>query len=289
MSSSELRQVNRLTAPEPEHERPVRPRSLHRYGQNLLVDANVLRAIVTMAGVRADDVVLEVGAADGRLTEQLLQRARLVHAFEIDRRFAGHLAQLAERHSNLRVHLDDALKTSLSELEPPANHLVANLAYNIAIPLLVETAGSVPSIERWAVMVQRELAERLFAAPRTKAYAAVSVLLQLACQPGQTRLVPRNAFSPAPKVDSVFVTFRRRADWSEREWAAVAPLVRLAFAQRRKMLLNSLSGAAHAGRALARDDVRRALTALQVPETARPEELTPQQFIALARHLGWIS
>ena len=162
--------------------RPPRPHALHRYGQNHLVDGNILRAIVEQAAVAPDDVVLEVGAADGQLTRPLLERARLVHAFEIDHRYASRLARLAAEHPNLRVHPGDALKQDLAALDPPPTALVANLAYNIAIPLIMTTIAELPQLSRWAVMVQKELGDRLFAVPSTKAYSAVSVLVQLACR-----------------------------------------------------------------------------------------------------------
>jgi 16S rRNA (adenine1518-N6/adenine1519-N6)-dimethyltransferase len=270
-----------------DHDRPPRPRALRRYGQNHLVDANILRVILALAAVRADDVVLEVGAADGLLTEHLAEQARAVHAFEIDGRYAAALEALAAKRPSIHLHLRDALKTRLDELDPMPTILVANLAYNIAIPLIVETVGHLPALDRWAVMAQKELEERLFAAPRVKAYSAVSVLVQLACERTGLRQVPRTAFSPVPRVDSVFVTFRRRREGLPDGYEDLEKLVRLGFGQRRKMLLNSLAGAAHGGVALARDDVRRALVALGVSESARPEELTPRQFVALARELGW--
>ena len=129
-----------------------------------------------------DDVVLEVGAAGGQLTRPLLERARLVHAFEIDRRWLPRLEELAAADPRLVLHAGDALKADLGALDPPPTALVANLAYNIAIPLIMTTIAELPSVRRWAVMVQRELGERLFAVPSTKAYAAVSVLTQLACR-----------------------------------------------------------------------------------------------------------
>jgi len=270
-----------------DHDRPPRPRALRRYGQNHLVDANILRVILAQAAVRPDDVVLEVGAAAGLLTERLVEQVRVVHAFEIDGRFAAVLEELAAKRPSLHLHLRDALKTRLDELEPAPTVLVANLAYNIAIPLIVETTGHLPGLDRWAVMVQRELEERLFAPPRVKAYSAVSVLVQLACERTALRAIPRTAFSPVPRVDSVFVTFRRRREGLPDGYADVERLVRIGFGQRRKMLVNSLAGAAHGGTALARDDVRRALAALGVSESARPEELAPGQFVALARELGW--
>jgi len=289
--------------------RPPRPHALHRYGQNHLVDGNILRAIVKQAAVGPDDVVLEVGAADGQLTRPLLERARLVHAFEIDHRYASRLSKLAAEHSNLIVHPGDALKQDLAALDPPPTALVANLAYNIAIPLIMITIAGLPQLSRWAVMVQKELGDRLFAAPSTKAYAAVSVLAQLACRREEIRAVPPAAFRPQPRVDSSFITFVRRApaaagtDAAAGEappltaaeappptaagYAAMDQLVRLAFGQRRKVLSNTLAGAARAGVTLSRDDVLRALVALGLSAAARPEELAPPQWVALARALGW--
>jgi len=266
-----------------------RPPALKRYGQNHLVDTGTLQAIVALAAVRPDDVVLEVGAADGALTRRLLDRAALVHAFEIDRRFTTALEGLAAEHESLRLHFGDALREPLDRLDPPPTALVANLAYNIAVPLIMTMLGDLPTVCRYAVMLQKELADRLFAAPRTKPYSAVSVLVQLACEAGPRRVVPRTVFVPPPRVDSAFVTFARREDWAADRWPALKVLVRTAFGQRRKLLLNSLSGATHGGRApLARDDVRRALLALDLSLEARPEELTPPQWAAFADEIGWM-
>jgi len=288
--------------------RPPRPHALHRYGQNHLVDGNILRAIVKQAAVGPDDVVLEVGAADGQLTRPLLERARLVHAFEIDHRYASRLAKVAVEHSNLIVHPGDALKQDLAALDPPPTALVANLAYNIAIPLIMTTIAGLPQLSRWAVMVQKELGDRLFATPSTKAYAAVSVLTQLACRREEVRAVPPAAFRPQPRVDSSFITFVRRVasetaaaaaaeappptateapPLTAAEYAAMDQLVRRAFGRRRKVLTNTLAGAARAGVTLSREDVLRALDELRLSPAARPEELAPPQWVALARALGW--
>jgi 16S rRNA (adenine1518-N6/adenine1519-N6)-dimethyltransferase len=288
--------------------RPPRPHALRRYGQNHLVDKNVLHAIVDQAQAGPDDVVLEVGAAGGLLTRPMLERARLVHAFEIDRRWLPRLEALAASDPRLVLHTGDALKADLTTLDPSPTAVIANLAYNIAIPLIMTTISGLPSVRRWAVMVQRELGERLFAVPSTKAYAAVSVLTQLACRLERARPVPASAFRPRPRVESSFITFVRReadgprpgeddaADGSgdvavdtapgAEEYAAVSHLVRLGFGQRRKMLVNSLSGAAHAGVTLSRGDVRMALRVLALGEAARPEELTPPQWRAFAAALG---
>ena len=280
--------------------RPPRPQALHRYGQNHLVDGNILRAIVKQAAVGPDDVVLEVGAADGQLTRPLLERARFVHVFEIDHRYASRLSKLAGEYPNLIVHPGDALKQDLAALDPAPTALVANLAYNIAIPLIMTTIAGLPRLSRWAVMVQKELGERLFAVPSTKAYSAVSVLVQLACRREEVRAVPPAAFRPQPRVDSSFITFVRRAAGADATaaageeppltaagYAAMDQLVRRAFGQRRKVLTNTLAGASRAGVTLSRDDVLRALEELGLNPAARPEELAPSQWVTLARALGW--
>ena len=219
----------------------------------------------------------------------MLEQARLVHAFEIDRRWLPRLEELAAADPKLVLHAGDALRADLPALDPPPTAVVANLAYNIAIPLIMTTISELPSVRRWSVMVQKELGERLFASPSTKAYSAVSVLTQLACRQEKSRPVPASAFRPRPRVESSFLTFVRRGDDeapAPAEYAEVAHLVRLAFGQRRKTLVNSLGGGAHRGVTLSRDDVRAGLRALGMGEAARPEELAPPQWLAFAAGLG---
>jgi hypothetical protein len=130
-----------------DHDRPPRPRALRRYGQNHLVDANILRVILALAAVRPDDVVLEVGAAGGLLTERLAAQARAVHAFEIEGRFAVALEELAAKRPSLHLHLRDALKTRLDELSPTPTILVANLALQHRHPARL-SRQSLPAVAR---------------------------------------------------------------------------------------------------------------------------------------------
>jgi len=274
----------------------ARPPAARRFGQNHLIDAGTLNAILALADVRPGDVVLEVGAADGVLTRPIADRAGAVHAFEVDTRFTPALQALATERPSVHVHMADALKADLGSLDPRPTAIVANLAYNIAIPLIVRSLDELPSVGHWAVMVQKELADRLFAKPRTKAYSAVSVLVQLCCELQAQRAVGRTVFSPQPRVDSAFVVFRRRCEApSTVAFRTVKRLVRPAFSQRRKMLVNSLAGAAPAsGPAdgetgkLTSALVAAALTAMGVAATVRAEELAPPQFVQLARELGWL-
>jgi len=234
--------------------------------------------------------VLEVGAADGLLTRPLAERAAGVHAFEIDRRFGPALEELAAAYPNVRLRLADALRADLAALDPPPTALVANLAYNIAIPLIVRSLGELPTLRRWAVMVQKELGERLFATPRSKPYSGVSVLVQLHCELVTVRPVSRSVFRPQPRVDSSFLVFERRtAPLHDAGVSGVEQLVRVAFGQRRKMLTTSLAGLGWHGGTLTREAVRAALRGLGLPEGARPEELAPHQFVELGRRLEEVS
>ena len=250
----------------------VRPK--RELGQHFLVDENILGVIDRLAELDAADVVLEIGPGLGILTRHLAARVALVHAVELDRSLAPHLPQ--EQH--VRVHWGDALALDLSALAPTPRKLVANLPYNIATPLVVESLDGLPALELWCVMVQREVADRFFAAPRTKAYGAVSVLVQLACERTGFHAVSREVFRPRPNVDSALVAFRRSAVLDRR----VKRVVEGAFAHRRKTLPNSLALAGVATRAQA----EHALRALGRGAQARAEELAPPEFVALTEALA---
>jgi 16S rRNA (adenine1518-N6/adenine1519-N6)-dimethyltransferase len=244
-------------------------------GQHFLVDENILGVIGRFSDLQSDDVVLEVGPGLGMLTRYLAARVRLVHAVEIDRALEEPLSATLAAYENVRLVFGDALGLDLDALEPPPRKLVANLPYNIATPLVVETLEHVPSLERWCVMVQREVADRFFAKPRTKAYGAVSVLVQLAARKAGFRAVPPAVFRPRPRVESALVAFTRLAG---PPFADVRPVVEAAFAHRRKMLANSVALAGLASRAR----VEEGLATIGRSAQVRAEELAPSEFVALA-------
>jgi 16S rRNA (adenine1518-N6/adenine1519-N6)-dimethyltransferase len=252
----------------------VRPRK--RLGQHFLVDQNILGVIERLAEPAVEDVVLEIGPGLGVLTRFLADRVALVHAVEIDRSLESHLPST----DNVRVHWGDALDLDLAALEPAPGKLVANLPYNVATPIVVESLDGLPTIERWCVMVQREVANRFFARPGTKAYGAVSVLMQLATERTGFHAVSREVFRPRPNVDSALVAFRRVE--LPYHYARVKTLVEGAFSHRRKTLPNSLSLSGLATRAHAEE----ALHALGHEPTARAEALEPREFVALAEAIG---
>ena len=250
----------------------VRPRK--ELGQHFLVDENILGVIGRLAELAADDVVLEIGPGLGVLTRYLAERVARVHAVEIDRTLEPQLRDLGDK---VELEFGDALKV---DLRTDATKLVSNLPYNVATPLIVESLDGLPGIGLWCVMVQREVADRLFAAPRTKAYGSVSVLVQLVCDRTGFHPVARTVFRPPPNVDSALVAFRRVR--TPDDYTRVKRVVGAAFAHRRKTLPNSveLAGLATRARAAA------ALEAIGRPATARAEELAPPEFVALTEALA---
>ncbi len=174
-------------------------------GQHFLVDENILGVAGRLADLDPSDVVLEVGPGLGVLTRYLADRVAYVHAVEIDRSLEPGLREL----SNTTLHWGDALALDPGVLVPTPDKLVANLPYNIATPFVVESIDRFPAISVWCVMVQREVGDRFFASPGTKAYGAVSVLMRLATERTGYHPVSREVFRPRPNVESALVAFRR--------------------------------------------------------------------------------
>jgi len=247
-------------------------------GQHFLVDDNILGVIGRLAALDPGDIVLEIGPGLGVLTRYLADHVSHVHAIELDRSLAPRLADLDAR-PNVDLHFGDALALDLAALEPAPRKLVANLPYNVATPIVVESLDGLPTVERWCVMVQREVADRFFASPSTKAYGAVSVLLQLVTERVGFHPVSRNVFRPRPNVDSALVAFARRE--LPPDYPRVKQVVEAAFAHRRKTLPNSLELAGLADR----DRAGAALETIGRDPGIRAEALPPQAFVALAHAL----
>jgi 16S rRNA (adenine1518-N6/adenine1519-N6)-dimethyltransferase len=245
-----------------------------RLGQNFLADKNLLEAIVRDAELAPQDVVLEVGAGEGPLTERLAAAAAHVHAVELDRGLEPSLAGVAAL-PNVELHWGDALRIDLAGLDPAPTAVVANLPYSIATPLILCTIEELPSVQRWTVMVQREIADRLRAAPGGRVYGSPSVLAQLACEVRLVRTVDPAVFKPRPRVESAILGLRRTGPGAD---AATRDLVRAAFAHRRKSLARSLEHARPGSLGPAREALRH----LGLPDDARAEQLAPADFAALA-------
>jgi 16S rRNA (adenine1518-N6/adenine1519-N6)-dimethyltransferase len=276
---------------------PVQPslRRIHSFGvhpdrelgQNFLIDSNILGVIDRAAELASADVVLEIGGGVGVLSEYLAERVGHVHVVEVDERLRDALGDATDAHANVAVHWGDAMRIDLRALHPQPTKVVANLPYGIAAGALLRTIEELASVSSWVAMVQREVGERLAAAPGSGAYGTPSVIAQLACEVAVLRTIPRTVFHPVPNVDSVLVGMQRREGEldSRAPSAALRALVRGAFAHRRKTIAGSLalSGGAP-GRS--REEIRRALAGLGHPGDLRAERLEPQDFRALARALG---
>jgi 16S rRNA (adenine1518-N6/adenine1519-N6)-dimethyltransferase len=251
-------------------------------GQNFLVDRNILDLIERLASLEVGDVVLEVGGGPGVLSERLAARVAHLHVVEVDQKLRPRLEEVLAAFENISLHMADALALDFSGLVPAPTKMVANLPYGVAATVLLKSIDELPDLRQWVVMVQREVGERFAAAPGSSAYGIPSVLAQLACEVKVLRPISRQVFRPIPNVDSVLLGLRRRRPAAPPELAA---LVHGAFAHRRKALAGSLALAGIGGPD-ARARARLALSELGLPEDARAERLSPEQFGELAQRLS---
>jgi 16S rRNA (adenine1518-N6/adenine1519-N6)-dimethyltransferase len=258
----------------------VRPN--RELGQNFLVDDNILRLIGDAAELGPGDVALEVGGGLGVLSEHLAPRVAHLHVVEIDRRLEAPLRDALDPHPNATLHFADAVELDLAALDPAPTKVVANLPYGVAATVLLRTVAELSDAQLWVAMVQREVGERLAAAPGSKVYGATSVLAQLACDVRVLRRVPATVFHPRPNVESAIVVLRRHGPSPP---GRVVALVHAAFAHRRKALPGSLALDPGAPAAL-RDVARTALEQLGLPIDARAERLSPAEFGRLAELIG---
>ncbi len=250
-----------------------------RFGQNFLIDPQVIADIVNAVAPRRTDCVVEIGPGLGALTDPLLKRLDHLHVIEIDRDI---IVRLKQRHSpdKLTIHEGDALSFDFAALGQDSTtrlNIVGNLPYNISTPLLFHLAGFASYVFEMHFMLQKEVVERMVARPGTSAYGRLSVMLQYRFVMDWLLDVPPESFDPAPKVDSALVRLIPRApeDLSARDETRFAALVSAAFAQRRKMLRNNLKGVlAEAG-----------FEQLGIAPTARAEELSVDDYIRIANAL----
>ncbi len=253
-----------------------------KLGQNFVVDGNTVRKIVRSAGVVAGDEVLEVGPGLGSLTLGLLEAGARVTAVEIDGRLAAQLpVTVADLMPGapLTVLHDDALRVDAGSLGSPA-HLVANLPYNVSVPVILHLLSTVPSLRTALVMVQAEVGQRIAAPPGSKVYGSPSAKAAWYGRWSVAGTVSRQVFWPVPNVDSILVAFERTAEppGTEAERIATFALIDAAFGQRRKMLRQALSELFGSSAA-----ATERLEAAGLDPTARGEQLGVTDFLALAR------
>ena len=256
-----------------------------KFGQNFLIDTTVLDRIISSAEITKEDCVLEIGPGIGTMTQYLAERAGSVVTVEIDKALIPILEETLQDYDNVTVINDDILKVDINRLVEEKNggrpiKVVANLPYYITTPIIMGLFESRVPLKSITIMVQKEVAERLYAKPGTKDYGALSVWIQSYVRVEWGFVVGPGAFNPPPKVDSAVVTFiplpreRHPADPK-----ALSSILKLCFQLRRKQLQSIL-------RRAGRDDTAAALERLGIAPEARPETLTPEQFQQLAGIFG---
>jgi len=257
-----------------------------RFGQHFLVRPSALRAIAERAGLDADTTVVEIGAGTGNLTRELSRRAGKVYALEFDRDLAEGLREELEG-SNVEVIQADALHFDFASLKPErgAFKIVGNLPFNISVPLifrLIEHPGLCPEL---LLMVQKEVADRITAAPGGKSYGVLAVLCQMLADTELVLRVPPSAFRPAPKVHSALVRFRRldQTRHPVPDWEFFKQVVKAALGQRRKIIANALKGSPLLD--LPPEIIVRALSQAGIDPIRRAQTLTLSEFAQLGSQL----
>ena len=261
-----------------------------KYGQNFLIDGNILDNIIDAAGITKDDFVLEIGPGIGTMTQRLCEEAREVVAVEIDKTLIPILDDTLSSYKNWSVINQDILKVDIKKLAEEKNggkpiKVVANLPYYITTPIIMGLFESHVPLESITIMIQKEVADRMKAGPGTKDYGALSLAVQYYAEPYLAANVPPNCFMPRPAVGSAVIRLKRR------ETPAVAvkdekllfKLIRAAFMERRKTLLNAVKNSQELD--IPKERVEEVLTDLGIDTRIRGEALNLQQFALLADSL----
>ena len=257
--------------------RPEKEPPKKRFGQHFLIDPNTARIVAR--GVTDNDIVLEVGPGRGALTTVLAERAKLVHAVELDPDVLPALHVALKPHRNVLVSEGDALTLDYVSLDPRPNKFIANLPYNVASPLVLKLLEEADSLSELRFMVQLEVARRMAATRKTKDYGAYAILVQLLAEVRVEHRVSPNVFDPPPNVWSAVVAMKRR-EFPE-DYDRAKKLVLASFKSRRKRLVNNLPG-------MLREEALDALRALGYEPAVRAEELRPEDFVVVSRLLSGV-
>jgi len=261
----------------------------HSLGQNFIEDEVLLEQLADLSLVTKEDCVLEIGPGMGALTKPLAQRAKKIVSLEIDTSLLPFLRVALERHLNAQVIQGDVMKTDLSELtrecfgETESLRVAANLPYYITTDVLTKLLRELPKAKSIAVMIQKEVGDKLISSPGEEGYGPLAILCQYCCHVQRALDVPAACFTPPPKVDSSFMVLERREQplYPVSSLDKLLKVVKTAFAMRRKTILNNLVS----GMALQRDQAEQYLEAARISVNARAETITIEQFCALCNVL----
>ena len=253
----------------------------HDLGQHFLYDEGLLRSLVAATGVTKGDCVLEIGPGAGTLTKCLCEAAGKVIAIEVDHDVIPFLRVNTEGFDNLTIVEGDVRKLDLHEVCAPLGenfYVIANIPYNITTPIFEMLWDSGLPIRQISVMIQKEVGEKLMAAPSTEPYGILSVRCQLLCEPSLVQVVPAECFTPPPKVDSAFVRLdmRKEPPLPVKDEKLLMRMVKAGFGMRRKTLTNALKGVVDG------EKLRAALEAAGLPANVRGEALSVEQWITLS-------
>ncbi|MBD5444597.1 MAG: 16S rRNA (adenine(1518)-N(6)/adenine(1519)-N(6))-dimethyltransferase RsmA [Lachnospiraceae bacterium] len=265
-----------------------------KFGQNFLIDKNILEKIVDAAQIEDTDCVLEIGPGIGTMTQYLASRARSVIAVEIDKNLIPILQDTLSAYDNVKVLNKDILKVDINRIVEEENEnkpikIVANLPYYITTPIIMQLFESHIAIKSITVMVQKEVADRMQASPGSKDYGALSLAVQYYAVPEIITKVPASCFMPKPNVDSTVIrlTSYEKPRLEHKEEAYLFAVIRASFNQRRKTLVNGLSNVSDLG--ISKEDVKAVLGQMGISETVRGETFELQRFIELAGRLKAVS
>lgn len=259
-------------------------------GQNFLTDSNVVSRIVDTAEITEDDLVIEIGPGIGSMTGELASRAGRVIAVEIDKHLIPALEDNLKDFSNLEIINEDIMKVSVKAVTENRQNMrlkvVANLPYYITTPIIMKLLEEDNDIELMVFMVQKEVAQRMVAKPGGKDYGALSVAVQYYAQPEKVFDVPPHCFIPQPEVDSTIVKLKKnkKPPVILKDKDMFFKVVKAAFGQRRKTLLNALANSEALSRS--KEEVREILSVVNIDENTRGETLSMEQFAALANEFS---
>lgn len=258
-----------------------------KYGQNFLIDTNILEGIIKGADITKDDCVLEIGPGIGTMTQYLCESAGFVIAVEIDKNLIPILSDTLSEYDNKIVINEDVLKVDINELAQKYNggrpiKVVANLPYYITTPIIMGLFESHVPLESITVMVQKEVADRMQVGPGTKDYGALSLAVQYYAVPKVLTIVPASCFIPRPNVDSAVIRLTCHKDnpVKVKNESFMFELIRASFNQRRKTLVNGLTNAGING--VGKENVLKALEEMGLAPAIRGEALTLEQFAILS-------